>query len=318
MRVSTCGPWPAGFVVAAALFAGPVGAQLGPQNVVREFCRLDAIGARVTVPGWARVAPLVQWTWEPAWDRVFLITSYTVGWPVVQEEGRFAVEVRYALRGVVTALGLREQDSVESRVFHVEPSDGGVWRIVGPPPPPHVFFHDVDVEMMSRSLAQGWLNFVSNSLWVHGVFRQAGWDIPLLSVSELARGEAFREVQEAKGGDLILYFDGDEPYHVGVLEQEGVVVSATLNAGVVRTSVDAFPGTRKALRLVEPMPTPIPTPVAAPSSHRVRQRPTGLTPVLRTPTPRRQRERDRRARKSASTRHSQAEHRSRVKGRRPQ
>lgn len=258
--MSACWVWAGGVALVAAVAAAPVVAQLGPQNVVREFCRLDAVGARATLQGWGRVAPLVQWPWEPAWDRVVLITSYTVGWPIAEEQGKFAIEVRYAVQGVVSAAGLREQTSVESRVFRVEPSDDGFWRIAGPPPPPHVFLHDVDVEAMRRSLAEGGVNFIANSLLVHRLFRQAGWDIPFLSVSELARGEVFREVPEAKAGDLVLYLDGDEPYHVAVLEQEGVVVSATLNAGVVRTSLDAFPGGRKTLRLVEPMPTPTPTP----------------------------------------------------------
>jgi hypothetical protein len=235
-------------------------AQHGPQTVVREFCRLDAMGARVTLQGWPQVAPLVAWLWEPAWDRVVLVSSYTVGWPVPEQEGSFSIEVRYAVQGTITANGLREETSVESRIFHVVPDSTGAWRIAAPPPPPHIFVHHVDPEAMRRSLLAGGVNFVANSTFVNWLYRDAGWEVPLQSTWELARGDSFREVKEARPGDLVLYFDGAHPYHVAVLEQEEVVVSSTLNAGVVRTPIDAFAGARKLMRLVEPLPTPTSTP----------------------------------------------------------
>ncbi len=243
------------------LLVDPVAwAQRGPQTTVREFCRLDAMGARATLQGWPQVAPLVAWPWEPAWDRVVLITSYTVGWPVAEEEGQFAIEVRYAVQGVVTAAGLREEPHVESRLFRVAPMPDGLWRITGPPPPPHIFADNADASGVQRSLAAGGVNFVANSTFVHRLFGEAGWEVPLLSTLEFERSDRFRVVKEPRPGDLVLYFDGAQPYHVGVLEQEAVVVSSTLNGGVVRTSLDTFAGDRKFLRLVEPEPLPTLTP----------------------------------------------------------
>ena len=256
-------------------------AQLGPQTVVREFCRLDALGARATLHGWPQIAPLVAWEFEPAWDRVVLVTSYTVGWPLAEGETGFRVEVRYAVTGEVTARGFRESAQIESRQFLVEPGDDGSWRIAGPPPPPHVFANDVDVAGMQRSLERGGVNFLPNSLFVWQLFRDSGWGIPMESTAELARTQVFRSATEGNPADLVLYLDGEVPYHVAVLEEEGVVVSSTLNAGIVRTPEDAFPGLRRYLRLRPPElwpATPTPTLSAAALE--------GLLPTVQaTPSP---------------------------------
>ncbi|MCX8073330.1 MAG: hypothetical protein N3C12_12900 [Candidatus Binatia bacterium] len=251
----------------AVLLANSSAAQLGPQNVVREFCRLDALGARATLQGWPQVAPLVAWQLEPAWDRVVLITSYTVGWPVAEADDVFAIEVRYAVQGTVTATGFEQAPTVEARRYRVEPSDDGTWRIAAPPPPPHIFSHDVDIPAMQQSLQRGGVNFLPNSLFVWELYRRNGWEIPFEHTLALTRTQVFRRTEKATAGDVVLYLDEDTPYHVGVLESEDVVVSSTLNAGIVRTPVDAFAGTRRVLHLRPPEFWPAtPTPRLSPEA----------------------------------------------------
>ncbi|GIW44033.1 MAG: hypothetical protein KatS3mg077_1315 [Candidatus Binatia bacterium] len=270
--------WPRLLLVFAWLFANErTEAQPGPQTVVREFCRLDAMGARATLHGWAHVGPLVQWEFEPAWDRVVLVTSYTVGWPVAAAEGAFVVEVRYAVRGFVNASGFDEAAQVESRSFRVEPGADGSWRIAGPPPPPHIFTHGVDVPAMQQSLQRGGVNFLPNSLFVWQLYQRNGWNIPFEHTLALGATQIFRATDKPQAGDLVLYLDGDTPYHVGVLETEEVVISATLNAGIVRTALDAFPGARRFLHLRPPELWP-PTPTLPPSRSEIER-------LLSTPVP---------------------------------
>ena len=52
----------------------------------------------------------------------------------------------------------------------------------------------------------------------------------------------FTTERTAEVGDLVLYFDGEQPYHVGVVESDDTVVSATLNGGIRRTPFGAFAG----------------------------------------------------------------------------
>ena len=52
----------------------------------------------------------------------------------------------------------------------------------------------------------------------------------------------FSTERTAEIGDLALYYDGDRPYHVGVVESDETVVSATLNGGIRRTPFGAFAG----------------------------------------------------------------------------
>ena len=72
-------------------------AGFGPQGVVRQFCQADGNGQRATMPGWAALAPLLTWAYEPAWDTVVLINGYTVGSP--QPAGPNTLRGRGALHG---------------------------------------------------------------------------------------------------------------------------------------------------------------------------------------------------------------------------
>lgn len=227
----------------------------GPQAVVRQFCQSDGLGRRVLMPGWAAVAPLVAWSFEPAWDHVVLVSSYEVGSPRSDENDGSAVEVRYAVIGQVSALGFDTAVHLEAVELRLETS-AGRWRIAGPPPPPHIFASRVDIDELRQSLQSGGLNFMPNSAFVWQLFRSAGWNVPFVASTDLLAGSAYRAVAKAHVGDLAVYLRDGVPYHVGVFEAEDRIVSSTLNAGIVRTMPDAFAGELKYLRLVEPETEP--------------------------------------------------------------
>jgi hypothetical protein len=270
---------------------GGAAAELGPQTVVRQFCEADGNGQRVSIPGWAALAPLVAWAYEPAWDHLALISGYTVGSPQPAPENMFAVEVHYDVVGQLSPLGFDPEVHAETVTYGVQPDEQGNWHIVGPPPPPHVFANQVDIEATRRSLSSGGVNFLADTVFVWQMFRSAGWNIPFESTADLLSGATYRVVDNAKPGDIVVYLRGETPYHVGVLEAENQVVSSTLNAGITRTTVGAFPGAVRYLRLVQPKAVPAasfrrqvhpeatPSPTAFPTMH--------LTPTIRThrPTP---------------------------------
>jgi hypothetical protein len=293
-RMTEAGPaWrvlsPALLVCLVLGVAGPVGAvEFGPQGVVRQFCQADGLGKRVSVAGWDELAPLVAWPFEPAWDHVVLIGGYEVGSPRSIENGGVWVDVRYAVIGQISALGLDAAVHIETTALRLDAADGR-WRITGPPPPPHIFSHRVDVESTRHSLEVGGVNFLPNTIFVWRMFQSAGWDIPFVPTTDLLSGVPYRAVNVPKVGDVVVYLRDGVPYHVGLLEARDQVVSSTLNAGIVRATTDAFAGEVKYLRLVQPEPRLEPTPVpslspagAAPPSSPVR---TQTARPRRTATP---------------------------------
>src|SRR5690242_21892515 len=46
------------------------------QTVVREFCRQDFLGARVSADGWSRVKPLTTWKDNPSWKNFRVVARY--------------------------------------------------------------------------------------------------------------------------------------------------------------------------------------------------------------------------------------------------
>ncbi len=264
----------------------------GPQGIVRQFCQADALGRRVTLQGWADFAPLVDWRFEPAWDHVVLITGYAVGAPQPAEGGALAVEVRYDVVGDVSALGLETAVHIERVTFRVHAPEQA-WHIIGPPVPPHISASRIEIGPMRQSFEQGGLNFLPNSLFVWQMFRSAGWDVPFQRTLDLLPGSAYRVVESPAVGDVVLYLRDGVPYHTGLLEAEHQVVSTTLNAGIVRTTADAFAGEVKYLRLIRPpalpargKPTP-PPPVRRPTPQPAKERPTNVSRRGTQPSPQR-------------------------------
>ena len=265
------------FCVALANVSPVAAVESGPQGVVRQFCQADALGRRVSLRDWSQFIPIVEWPFEPAWESVLLITGYSIGSPRPAEEGALDIDVDYTVVGQVSALGLETNVQVETVTFRVHAPEQG-WRIMGPPPPPHIFGTRIDIEVLHRSFAYGALNFVPDSVFVWQMFRSVGWNVPFERVADLLGGTTYRLIEKPQAGDVVVYLRDGLAYHAGLLEAENQVVSSTLNAGIVRASVDAFDGDVRYLRLIEPEPEP--TPEAEPLIPRPTRPPPTATPVV--------------------------------------
>jgi hypothetical protein len=231
------------------LLAAPThAADPGPQNVVREFCQLDANGARLGSVS-RELSPLVGWIFEPAWDVVLFITGYQIGSTRPLEEGRLAVDVEYAVVGEATALGFEAVAYRDRVTFVLDTPDEISWRIQSPMVPPHVFAARMAADDVVAALKNGRGGFVSNSLFVQRLMRTAGWDVGYERTADLLSHGTYGTVDVSRAGDLVVYTQDGAAYHVGILERDGKVVSATLNGGIVRTTLNAFLGEVQYLRL---------------------------------------------------------------------
>jgi hypothetical protein len=105
--------------------------------------------------------------------------------------------------------------------------------------------------------------FVSNSRFVHQLMHAAGWSVPYERAVDLLSGRVYGPVEDPQPGDVVVYAQDGVAYHAGILGKQGAVTSATLNGGIVRTTLNAFLGEVHYLRLIAPAgsPTPaVPTP----------------------------------------------------------
>lgn len=223
------------FVLAGRAFAAD------PLAAVRSFCRADASGDRLRSHTWWRVAGLVTWELEPAWDHIYLIRGYEVSTPRTQGD-EVVCEVKYTVVGEVPKSGALAGERIESHSFRLVPKEPDEsWRIVGPPPVPHVFVDRVDREAMATLLdPQG--GYTSAPTFVLQLLRGSGWDLPQLDTGALIETSLLQTVGDPEPGDLVFYLDAGQPYHVGLMDADNRVVSATLNAGIRRAPLDAFGG----------------------------------------------------------------------------
>jgi len=229
-----------------------------PLEVVNRFCQADGGGDRVHPRRWAAIAPLVTWALEPAWDHIALISGYQIKPPRVVGD-HIEIDVEYTVVSAVSSEGEENRAGLETVPFSLVGDDISGWRIDGPPPPPYLFANIVDVDTMRATLAPDSTSYVSASAFVWRMLRKAGWPVPYRSVRQLRDTEMFAAVEDPRVGDLALFLENDTPYHVGIVTGDNQIASATINAGLMRTTADAFGGTVLYLRLREPL-TPRPTP----------------------------------------------------------
>lgn len=228
--------------------------------MLRAFCQADGNGARLRASGWSAVEPLVGWGLEPAWDHLSLIAGFEMGTPE-RRDGVVVVKVDYNVVRVVRSSGARAEARMESRRYTLEPLDDGGWRLRGPPPPPYVFESQADAEAMVALLAPEGSPYTSNSAFVWQQLREAGFTLPYADVIDLPTAFGLRPERSANIGDLALFYNAGVPYHVGLVESDEGVVSATLNGGLRRTPFGAFAGEIRYLRPVSDADT-----AATPSS----------------------------------------------------
>jgi hypothetical protein len=250
----------------AAMALPPRSEAADPLNTMRSFCRADGHGARLSPSSWNEVADLVTWQLEPAWDRVRLIAGYELGTPRARD-GAVEIDVQYTVTAEVTARGVTREGRVETQTYTLVPDGRGGWQLRAPPSLPYVFENQADAEALQALLDPADSEYASSSGFVWQLLRGAGWELPHLDVSALAGSAYLAARRSAEVGDLAIYYDGERPYHVAVVESEDMVVSSTLNGGIRRTPFSAFAGEIRYFRPVNAPPpegTPSATQAATP------------------------------------------------------
>ena len=111
-----------------------------PQNTVREFCRLDFMGGRLTPEGWKRMKPLTNWKDNPAWRRFRIASRYQQG-DEVHGFHSSRIAVRYLMLGEFElGIGYTPLTDPEDIEFKLKETDGE-WHIESTDPDtfyPHV------------------------------------------------------------------------------------------------------------------------------------------------------------------------------------
>ena len=257
----------AALVVWLIAAAAPVRA-VDPLNTMRAFCLADGRGDRVDPRTWPRLADLVTWALEPAWDHVYLIRGFELGTPQIRDDG-VEVDVQYTITAAVQSNVVAEAERVETRTYRLVRGDDARWRIRPPAPPPYLFASSADGAALAALLDPAGSTYVSDSAFVWRMLRDAGWPIEYAGTAALGSAAGFTAERTARVGDLALYYDGESPYHVGIVDSDDTVVSATLNGGIRRTPFGAFAGEiryrRPAAVSAAPQSTPTaPTPQSTP------------------------------------------------------
>jgi hypothetical protein len=136
-------------IVCSAQLRNPFPKPEAAQNVVREFCRLDYQGARLSPEGWARVKPLTTWSDNPAWRYFEVISRYDqLDDNTSLHSAR--VTVRYLRLGSFEmGVGFTPARDTQDVQFSVKEIDQG-WRIDTTDPDPLQ-------PQVSKSVAVQWL-----------------------------------------------------------------------------------------------------------------------------------------------------------------
>jgi hypothetical protein len=204
----------------------------------------------------------VTWGLEPAWDHLYLIRGFEFGTPEWRD-GSLAIDVQYTITGEVRSSVVTHAVRVETRTYRLERGDDGMWRIRAPAPPPYVFESEVDPDALATLLDPNDPNYLSASAFVWRMLRDSGWTMPYADTAGLGTSTDFTSERSAEIGDLALYYDGEQPYQVGIVDSEDTIVCSTLNGGIRRVPFAAFAGEiryRRPIAALIATPTPEPKP----------------------------------------------------------
>jgi len=113
------------------------GAKGKPADVVKEYCRLDSQGARLSSANWPRVAPLVSWEEEPGWETATIISRYRIQSTTVRPDHAIVIVVFRIIGQLEDDKPFASKRKYETLAFRLERA-GDSWKIVRPVAPPHV------------------------------------------------------------------------------------------------------------------------------------------------------------------------------------
>jgi len=238
-------------IFSALLLALPASAA-DPLGTIRSFCRVDGAGVRLSPASWREVAAIVDWQLEPAWDHIKVIYGYEITTPR-RDGDTITAEITYYIAADVRAGTVSTHRRTETETLILVPYGDRQWRIHSPPPLPHVFDYVVDMAALADLMKPESKSYQSASALAWSHLNDQGWDLPYESTEAIPTSTYFEEVATAEPGDLAVYFTGATAYHVGVVENDDTVRSATLNAGPVEAPFAAFNG---AIRYWRPKPGP--------------------------------------------------------------
>ncbi|PYU35098.1 MAG: hypothetical protein DMG28_03845 [Acidobacteria bacterium] len=125
------------------------GQRLRPKDVVKEYCRLDFEGARLSSDTRSQVASLIAWEEERGWDQAVIVSKYRVT-NVVVRGNHATARVEFKVLGRLEGdepfvLGRR----VEAVHFGLERTED-VWKIENPIIAPHVSVHSMIQHVRGR------------------------------------------------------------------------------------------------------------------------------------------------------------------------
>jgi hypothetical protein len=72
------------------------------RNKVAQYCRLDYMGARLIEQDWQKLKPVVNWTTNPEYPLIDVVSRYDVSTTVSPQRGKWGVTVTYHMLGQFT------------------------------------------------------------------------------------------------------------------------------------------------------------------------------------------------------------------------
>lgn len=131
--------------------------KLGPEDVVKAFCKFDARGKRIlrslSDEGNTFYLNIVRWKEESIWDTVILISSYKIR-KINRSQDKSQITVEYLVKGKYSPDAIDIYDKNEKVIFLVSKTEGG-WRIDGPVVKPHVYPEKMIASLEKRIEQEG-------------------------------------------------------------------------------------------------------------------------------------------------------------------
>jgi hypothetical protein len=101
-----------------------------PEETVKAYLDLDGQGKRLTSKNWSKVLPYISWQEEAGWDKVTVITGYTLKNADVKKDVSAIVTVDFDVLGSLSS-DYQASRRLETVVFTVKKTDAG-WKITDP------------------------------------------------------------------------------------------------------------------------------------------------------------------------------------------
>ena len=124
----------------------------GPEAVIKAFCALDAEGKRFSRSSSEEehiyYQGLVDWTNEPDWDNVVIISSYKIG-AIKKLQDAAEITVRYDVKGKYSKHLIIFSETIDKINFEVIKTETG-WKIRGPIACPHMYAKTLITNLNNR------------------------------------------------------------------------------------------------------------------------------------------------------------------------